>query len=326
MQISEWASQFGPRDGSKASLRGGGSKQSSKAGSARDGSKQSASRLSPLPGGGSKGPSYLEMRSVVPPRPDSPGDLGSPSGTSAKRKLPAISSTDIRNAKVHQLSRRHRLDPLEVRDILVRFDKAYETGHGVLAFVGFRQTLCGIFDRKELDEKVVKSAWEATTSGSAGDLDGMIDMEAFLSWYVANMFSQVCGVSMCAGKAASEALINELARKHSVTPHAMDKVKRRFDEFDTDGSGQMEYDEFVEMMKKFFKDHGDNLSPERLKKFWQEIDLDGSGEVDFGEFTHWYLKYFDPDDEGQGGPIEALYNSFNPDVQRKNHLALQTGG
>jgi len=112
-------------------------------------------------------------------------------------------------------------------------------------------------------------------------------------------------------------LVDSLARKHNISSVDLDKIKKRFDQFDTDKSGEIEFDEFELMMGKLLGlgKPGD-LPRERLERFWKEIDKDGSGSVDFSEFTEWYLKYFSNSEAG--GPLQAFYASFSPDVQRRN--------
>lgn len=55
------------------------------------------------------------------------------------------------------------------------------------------------------------------------------------------------------------------------------------------------------------------LPDSRIKAFWREIDLDGSGEVDFAEFIPWYLRYFDVSGCPVGtSPIEEFYANICP--------------
>jgi len=59
----------------------------------------------------------------------------------------------------------------------------------------------------------------------------------------------------------------------------------------------------------------EDVSEDRASRFWQEIDIDGSGEVDFPEFVAWFVKYFNPDEEEMDmtrGPVGKFYDSFNP--------------
>eukprot|EP00930_Biecheleria_cincta_P067476 TRINITY_DN5409_c0_g1_i5.p1 TRINITY_DN5409_c0_g1~~TRINITY_DN5409_c0_g1_i5.p1 ORF type:complete len:194 (-),score=32.30 TRINITY_DN5409_c0_g1_i5:291-872(-) len=117
----------------------------------------------------------------------------------------------------------------------------------------------------------------------------------------------------------SDDLIASIARKHDISRVEAGRVKQKFDEFDLDGSGEIEYGEFRKVMASLMGmvDLGD-IPPDRMNRFWKEIDRDQSGSVDFKEFTDWFLKYFP---EGHsGGVVEAFYASYSPDVQRTRAL------
>merc|ERR1712118_128899 len=102
-------------------------------------------------------------------------------------------------------------------------------------------------------------------------------MGLFINWYVQNMFTQVSSMNCSKDKKESEELIYKLAKKHNVSAFSIDKIKSRFDHYDTDGSGEMDYEEFFEMFMKILNiKKSEDLNPERLKRFWIEIDADGS--------------------------------------------------
>jgi Ca2+-binding EF-hand superfamily protein len=80
-----------------------------------------------------------------------------------------------------------------------------------------------------------------------------------------------------------------------------------FCEFDTDGSGLLEFDEFESMVAKLLKAKVSDIPKPRMLKFWQDIDTDGSGEVDFEEFVEYYVKYFG----GEGSdPASSIYSQL----------------
>lgn len=235
-----------------------------------------------------------------------------------------MSKESMRVAKVSNIAKKFRLEHFEVKHILEEFDSHIM---GSMTLPKFRKALASIFESKDIDERIVLSAWEGTTgeTDSTKEVESF-DLDGFFQWYVANMFSDVAKLRQSKDKADSEEMIYNLAKTYNVSPYVMDKVKRKFDKFDTDGSGQIEYDEFRVMMKGILKDDKTNdLSEDRLGRFWSEIDRDGSGEVDFQEFAQWYIKYFNPEDQSAMGPIEAFYNSFNPDAQRHNEIQRLQG-
>ena len=59
-----------------------------------------------------------------------------------------------------------------------------------------------------------------------------------------------------------------------------------FDKFDTDGSGAIGKEEF----KNLCYDLGHFLSDQELELGMQWLDKDGSGEIEYDEFVEWYVR------------------------------------
>ena len=99
----------------------------------------------------------------------------------------------------------------------------------------------------------------------------------------------------------------------------IENIKKRFDEFDLDGSGEIEYDEFQLIICKLLKvSNMDEIPPDRLHQLWRMVDADGSGSVDVEEFIVWYGQYFyqDPSQGAAGthrSPIEIFYSLLGSD-------------
>merc|ERR1719387_1526166 len=145
-------------------------------------------------------------------------------------------------------------------------------------------------------------------------------LDAFVQWYVENLFGVVDKEKLT----DREKFAAGIAKEYGIPISVVDKVKRRFDYFDLDGSNAIDYDEFAEMIAKLMraKDRTD-IAEARIKRWFKEADPDGSGEVSFEEFVVWYLKYFNPDNEAENGldqgPVGHFYSSYNPQVQRRNN-------
>lgn len=213
------------------------------------------------------------------------------------------------------MSRRHKLEFHEVKFMLRKFLEAPKQHNGGCAKSVFRNVLCLIFDRKDIDPSMVDSAYISCNAENAPP-----DMDKFLTWYKQHMFTSVAAMTADASRQASDQMVYELAKKHNVSAVEMDLIKQHFDRFDSDGSGQIEQDEFRIMIKSLLRVSTDSdISETRLMRFWTEIDADGSGEVCFEEFTEWYLKYFSRGAGGQG-PVKAFYDSFNPMEQRRKSI------
>jgi hypothetical protein len=160
-------------------------------------------------------------------------------------------------------------------------------------------------------------------STNSGTVMWVAILEKFLEWYRANCF----GAISAANQSNKDAMTYDLASDNQVPPQTIDKLRKRFDEFDTDGSGYIDFEEFGVMFCQLLKvKDPSNFSGSRMKRFWQEIDVDGSGEVEFEEFCNWYLKYFSSDgymlpSSVDGGIIGQFYSSFQPSAARRNSLA-----
>eukprot|EP00930_Biecheleria_cincta_P036581 TRINITY_DN25074_c1_g2_i1.p1 TRINITY_DN25074_c1_g2~~TRINITY_DN25074_c1_g2_i1.p1 ORF type:complete len:642 (-),score=92.34 TRINITY_DN25074_c1_g2_i1:201-2126(-) len=131
----------------------------------------------------------------------------------------------------------------------------------------------------------------------------------FLTWVTQNSFSEDVLAD------TEQRFIRRMARKLGAPVVEIEHVKRHFDSFDTDGSGQIEYDEFCNLLGKLLNLPDMSALPEsRIKSFWREVDEDGSGVIEFHEFVPWYVGYF-------GGlqsetPLVNFYRKVRPNPFR----------
>eukprot|EP00929_Paragymnodinium_shiwhaense_P114141 TRINITY_DN82469_c0_g1_i1.p1 TRINITY_DN82469_c0_g1~~TRINITY_DN82469_c0_g1_i1.p1 ORF type:complete len:419 (+),score=80.90 TRINITY_DN82469_c0_g1_i1:67-1257(+) len=216
------------------------------------------------------------------------------------------------------LARRHKIDLHEIKQVLRAFE-GWETASFDKA--EFHTALCKVFHVSRINADVLHGAYSDSV------LHGRCDMDKFLGWYFQNMFTNVAALHGDEKRSETNAMMYQLARKHSVPISTIDRVRSTFDKFDADRSGEIDFEEFQDMIRILLKATCmRDISEARLRKFWQEIDVDNNGMIDFDEFTTWYLKYFDTEDNSSGGahgPIEALYNSYNPSYQRAKQLDHQ---
>lgn len=193
---------------------------------------------------------------------------------------------------VAALAKKLQLTFGEVQDIVDGFDAA-DDGSGLVTFKDFCTVFLGTPWGASIPEKVVVSAWRTIAGGSDSVL--WVDiLNDFLEWYRANLFGPI-GL---ANQSAEASLIYGLAKEMREMPQTIETLRKRFYEYDTDGSGQIGYDEFVVIMCKLnrVKDES-QICENRYQRFWREADTDGSGEIDFEEFCQWYLQNFG--DDGQ---------------------------
>jgi hypothetical protein len=74
-----------------------------------------------------------------------------------------------------------------------------------------------------------------------------------------------------------DGIIEEMIKERK----GVDKYRKIFEEIDADGSGELDFDEFVEAYKKINPD----VSLPQLEQMFKEADLDGGGTLDFDEFV-----------------------------------------
>ena len=73
---------------------------------------------------------------------------------------------------------------------------------------------------------------------------------------------------------------NETAAKLNLTPEQLSEMREAFDLFDRDGDETINTQEF----KSLFKCFGLNLKEEQISEIVNKYDKDGSGEIEFSEF------------------------------------------
>lgn len=225
--------------------------------------------------------------------------------------LPAL--LDV-NSEALMLSRQLHLDFHEVKCVAQELRRdTKRKSNGGMDLPTFRQMMLRVFGLEEINEFVLQDAYDQCQA-----VAGPIDSRKFMTWYRDHIFN------LQASKAHAESgddLTLELAKKHHCSCIDLDKVKLKFDHFDVDKSGVIDFQEFEAMMYELLHCHSkSDLPRNRLNRFWHEADIDGNGVIDFEEFTEWYLKYFS--EASNNGPVEAFYASYMPDVQRANKLDL----
>ena len=94
----------------------------------------------------------------------------------------------------------------------------------------------------------------------------------------------------------TELEVRELGHKMGIEPHTMEAYKVLYDKYDADGSGDIDYEEFRELMHDCMRCPKTMRIPEsRIGHQWCECDADGSGGIDLEEFVSFYRKHFDTD-------------------------------
>lgn len=66
----------------------------------------------------------------------------------------------------------------------------------------------------------------------------------------------------------------------------IEEVEELFEQNDTDGNGDIDFDEFVALIR----DLDEPMSQQTLEIGFREIDLDKDGRINFDEFLKWWLE------------------------------------
>mmetsp|Transcript_9363 Transcript_9363/g.16585 ORF Transcript_9363/g.16585 Transcript_9363/m.16585 type:complete len:370 (+) Transcript_9363:23-1132(+) len=274
-------------------------------------SKPSLALLPPVAMNHSAG-SRLEIKSNSSPKskPSSPR-------SAVPDFLPALADV---GPQAITLSKRYKLEFLEVKWILQALQKMKpDQENGGMTPQIFRKFLLMAFETDNLTQELTEGSY-----AESGAQNGPLDIDSFLHWYKANMFSLVAPARACAMRRESDELIRAVAEKFNLRVVEVDNIHKMFEKFDIDKSGELEYPEFEGMMRQLLGvSNGLDLPKERMSRFWKEMDSNANGVVDFEEFTEWYLKYFTSNNP-HGGVLEAFYASYSPDVQRSKGLDEET--
>jgi Ca2+-binding EF-hand superfamily protein len=158
----------------------------------------------------------------------------------------------------------------------------------------------GVQSMDKLPKEVVRHAFAIADA----DKNGTIEFTEFVAWYSSVGFSANVALT------PEEREFRDFCKSHGMSLIDMDRYKKYFDEFDADGSGAIEYEEFENLVKKCARvPKGVEVPPSRLKNLWKEADADGGGSIDFQEYALFYRKNFE---SGSSGGFESFYKNVRP--------------
>merc|ERR1719240_2326782 len=78
--------------------------------------------------------------------------------------------------------------------------------------------------------------------------------------------------------------LQQMAEKMGIQLNNLCYLKQEFDAYDEDRSGYIGVKELKELLEKL----GEELSEEELEQAFRELDQEGSGEIEFFEFVEWF--------------------------------------
>jgi len=135
--------------------------------------------------------------------------------------------------------------------------------------------------------------------------ESTVDFKEFVYWFYSRGFSEDAVLtSEQRGDRAD-------AREMGVDYVDMENYKRTFNKFDTDGSGEIEFEEFEHLIYKLTRvPEGIELPPGRVEQLWREACRDGSGCIQFKDFVTFYSMYFADSDGTSRSPFEDFYSQI----------------
>lgn len=205
----------------------------------------------------------------------------------------------------YKLGKGYNLPSNGVAEARRTFDKYDFDGDGKLDIDEFK-TLISEFCLDQLQETKDSPCHlpEDFFEGVDQSADGEVDFEEFLRWISTQSFREEVLVSHKQQKIRATARKFDL-----LVPEveAVKRKFDRFDSNASGTIDQEEFTQLLTQLLKVPKNQ--ELPTNRVLTFWREIDCDGSGVVDFEEFLPWYMRYFPLDGGVTASPIESFYAS-----------------
>jgi len=166
-------------------------------------------------------------------------------------------------------------------DIFTRLD---DNGNGLLSpdeFETVVRNVCSLSEEETLPAHLFQEQWKQLDSKNRG----VVGFEEFLIWSVKNAFAEEVVVGN-----ERERENRGLARALGFCLLDIERIRRIFEQFDGDGSGCVDKDEFKSLLCHVMKvKHKADIPDITLSRYFREVDVDGSGDIDFEEFTRWYI-------------------------------------
>lgn len=168
----------------------------------------------------------------------------------------------------------------------------------------FESLLChvtGVQDASELAPEFLKSAFHTADRNYTGD----IDIWEFVTWYSAFSFSE----AVCVNKFARETRdVARKHGMNILNIERYKKAFDRYD-LNSNGVIEFsEFKNIISDLLKI--PTGLDLPQERVVSMWRNADKDGSGSIDFEEFVAFYVKVFGDTFETDFDPVADYYRSM----------------
>lgn len=199
-----------------------------------------------------------------------------------QRQKPSHAELDFE--QVIQLAKKHNLSVDDVHEKMRDFQDFDTSGNGYLSQDEFEATvrrLCHIPADSQIPHHLLANHFSKIDM----DEDGQVSFEEYIIWSMETAYSEEVLVPD-----KNDRDMRRLARDNDIPITEVERVKKVFDQFDLDGSGNIETEEFFHVIMKLLNaQKPSDVSKKKLERYWNEADRDGSGEISFEEFLLWYV-------------------------------------
>lgn len=186
-----------------------------------------------------------------------------------------------------QLSRKHKVPIAEVRMQLAEFSAL--DGSGPFGELTQKEWEAAVRPKANIpaDRPVPDYLLLKQYASADKDDNGLIDFEEYLLWSRNTLWLEEFAVP-----SHSERELRRIARKYGLNLPEIDSIKRSFDKYDRDGSGQIDRNEFRDVVCNLMKVKSENISQQQLDRYWIEaVGATASGDgISFEEFLDWTMK------------------------------------
>lgn len=193
---------------------------------------------------------------------------------------PSAADTDAKpSRRALEIIEKHQLTPGELAKIKKAFKAFDRDGSGVIDEIELNQAMNAL-GHKQSKEETQRILRQVDKDGSTG-----IEMDEFLAIMAPKLAKSRCGgVAVAAGNLGVEEKnrrINETVQRYGLSEAQLAKIARAWSVFDKDGGGSISVDELARAMSSL----GHAQAPDTLRQMVAEVDVDGSGEVEYDEFV-----------------------------------------
>jgi len=214
--------------------------------------------------------------------------------------------------QLHKLARDMNMTLEKVVEAKEIFDAHDEDLSGRLSFEEIMKVIETLMERQVPDDATVQHRIQ---SGQSKQLlnqwlkyvpqnNSDLGFEDFLLWYSCTGFMTDLLVD------EKEKRVRALAKVNGLDAMCMDRVRKSFTSFDLDRSGEVDEEEFENVLREVMNIPPQlHIPPSRIRFFWKEIDEDDSGKASFHEFLNFWLCRFGKS-AGQNGQLLSIEDYY----------------